>query len=113
MFWLWFGVLKGLKCGSDTLVLKGILVGEQNKQFQVEINLFPYSYNRNRVKKVLILKFPLNYVRNWSWNMSLNFTKENKKLEPEPCQNGTVLQHGGNRPLKTHTKKEVGTGLKL
>jgi hypothetical protein len=44
-------------------------------------------------KKMLILKFSYNYVKNWRRNR--NRTKENKKSErgPEPCQNGTVPQH--------------------
>jgi hypothetical protein len=44
------------KMGFDTLVLKGIRVKEQIKEFQVKINLFPSSFNRNLFKRNFILK---------------------------------------------------------
>jgi hypothetical protein len=88
-------VQKGPKYGFDALVLKGIRVGEQIKEFQVNISLFPSSLNRNTVclKKNVIFKISYNYGRNQCRNR--NRMKENKKseLELEPCQNGTVPQH--------------------
>jgi hypothetical protein len=78
-------VQKGPKYGFDALVLKVIRVGEQIKEFQVNISLFPSSLNRNTVclKKMLFLKF-LTIMegisagtgivrrkirsRNWNWN---------------------------------------------
>jgi hypothetical protein len=35
------------KYGFDTLVLKGLIVGEKIDQFEVKINLSPYSFNKN------------------------------------------------------------------
>ncbi len=79
------GILyKDPKYGFDTLVFKGIRVGEQRKEFQIKNNLFPFSFNRNMILKNFILKIFLKLCKEPEpW-------KEHQKSEPELCQNGTV-----------------------
>ncbi len=60
------------------------------KTFQVKINPFPSSFNRNVIERNCIWKIFLKLCKESEPKQEKYEGNKNSKPEPEPCQNGTV-----------------------